>query len=752
MQGSRVQARCWVVAAVGGFLATSVWAASSQIWKNRTRSEREQGDLKGISLAGDGTLTLGPAFETLATAADPYLWSLARDSRGTIYAGGGNDGKVYRLGKDKKLELYFDSPELEVHALALDSKDNLYVGTSPRGKIYRVTPAGKSQEFFAPEETYIWALLFDGKGNLYAGTGTQGRIYRITPAGKGEVFLDTEETHIRVMALAPDGNLLAGTDGKGLVLKVDGEGKSQVLANAPLPEVTALVTGEGGKIYFAAAGQGQARAPQRPQPQVSAPRPAPAPGGEEERVPGQPPQENQPPQQPPQQPQQPAAPAGPPGAGVESKILCLERDGYAREIWGQAGELILSLALDREGSVIAGGGVDGKIYRVDPVRTDATLVHKADSLQISGLLKEPDGSLLAVGSNLGAVFRLGGKVGSEGTYQSAAFDARVFSSWGNLAWRGETPPGTSVRVQTRTGNTAEPDASWSEWSAPVERREGGITHSPSARFIQWRATLRSSDGKASPRLGEVSVTYLQRNLPPEIKSLEVQAPGVVFQKPNKSSSTAAPGEGAGSAGRGDRDRSSHRGSQQPRPQSDKEGRAAQWGASDPNGDDLTYSVYYRAADEKEWKLMEKDLTDPFLSWDATSMADGTYLLRVVAEDTPSNPEGSALSTDRLSDPFDVDNNPPSISPIHAAVSGSSARLEFEVADTFSNVGEVIYSANAREWEVATPVDGITDSPKEDYRIDLTKLAAGEVTVVVKATDSAGNSATTKTVLQVGASR
>ena len=76
-------------------------AASSQIWKNRTRSEREQGDLKGVSLAADGTLSLGPAFEMLASAADPYLWSVARDSRGTIYAGGGNEGKVYRLGEFK---------------------------------------------------------------------------------------------------------------------------------------------------------------------------------------------------------------------------------------------------------------------------------------------------------------------------------------------------------------------------------------------------------------------------------------------------------------------------------------------------------------------------------------------------------------------------------------------------------------------------------------------------------------------------
>jgi hypothetical protein len=96
---------------------------------------------------------------------------------------------------------------------------------------------------------------------------------------------------------------------------------------------------------------------------------------------------------------------------------------------------------------------------------------------------------------------------------------------------------------------------------------------------------------------------------------------------------------------------------------------------------LVYSVYYRGAEERQWKLMEKDLTDSFFSWDATSLADGTYLLRVVAEDSPSNPEGAFLSAERLSDPFDVDNNPPQISPIQAALSGSSLKLEFVVEDS-----------------------------------------------------------------------
>jgi hypothetical protein len=170
---------------------------------------------------------------------------------------------------------------------------------------------------------------------------------------------------------------------------------------------------------------------------------------------------------------------------------------------------------------------------------------------------------------------------------------------------------------------------------------------------------------------------------------------------------------------------------------------------DPNGDDLQYSVYYRDVDEKQWKLMDKNLTDPFYSWDATSMADGTYLLRIVADDSPGNPPGLALSTERLSEPFDIDNNPPRIGPLKTSVSGSTARVEFEVVDSLSNVGTVEYSVNAGEWQLLYPVDGISDSNREEYRLELPQLSAGEYSVVVRGNDAAGNTATAKATVQVG---
>ena len=48
---------------------------------------------------------------------------------------------------------------------------------------------------------------------------------------------------------------------------------------------------------------------------------------------------------------------------------------------------------------------------------------------------------------------------------SEVLDAKLVSKWGALRWHADTPPGTSISVAVRSGNVAEPDETWSDWSA-----------------------------------------------------------------------------------------------------------------------------------------------------------------------------------------------------------------------------------------------------------------------------------------------
>ena len=200
---------------VAGRVQRVVWWPDPYLDAGRSRRFRE-GESKNLSLRSDGRLTLAPATRELFDTSSSYLWALAQDSKGNLYAGGGTSAKVYRITPDGKGKLLADLDALEIHAIAVDSKDRVYAATSPDGKVYRITGNGKPEVFYDPKAKYIWALAFDAAGNLFVATGDQGELHRVTPDGKGSVFFKTDETHVRSLAIEAKGNLIVGTEPGGL--------------------------------------------------------------------------------------------------------------------------------------------------------------------------------------------------------------------------------------------------------------------------------------------------------------------------------------------------------------------------------------------------------------------------------------------------------------------------------------------------------------------------------------------------------
>jgi hypothetical protein len=65
----------------------------------------------------------------------------------------------------------------------------------------------------------------------------------------------------------------------------------------------------------------------------------------------------------------------------------------------------------------------------------------------------------------------------------------------------------------------EPDASWSAWSSPLTSPGDTVT-SPPARYVQYRAVLRTRNPQVSPLLQSVSLYYRTQNqaTPCDVKS------------------------------------------------------------------------------------------------------------------------------------------------------------------------------------------------------------------------------------------
>jgi N,N-dimethylformamidase beta subunit-like protein/uncharacterized protein DUF4082/galactose oxidase-like protein/Big-like domain-containing protein/Kelch motif protein len=91
---------------------------------------------------------------------------------------------------------------------------------------------------------------------------------------------------------------------------------------------------------------------------------------------------------------------------------------------------------------------------------------------------------------------------ASGTFLSRVFDGGGQVKWGPLWWEGYTPPGTTLVLSARTGNTAVPDGSW---SAFVPIANSGASIGKTARYVQYRAVLSTNDAKASPALWGVTI-------------------------------------------------------------------------------------------------------------------------------------------------------------------------------------------------------------------------------------------------------
>ncbi|HEY7392021.1 MAG TPA: hypothetical protein VH640_26120, partial [Bryobacteraceae bacterium] len=714
-------------------------AGETRTWTQDDYADFQHAVTKNLSLRSDGLLTLAPQSKEFYDSSAMYLWSLARDSKGNLYAGGGTGGKLYRIAPDGKGKTLADFDALEVHAVAIDSKDRVYAATAPDGKVYRVNTNGKSEVFYDPHSKYIWAMAFDRQDNLFVATGDPGEIHKVAPDGNGKVFFRSEETHVRSMALDHNGGVVAGTAPGGLVLRVSAAGEGFVLYQMSKPEVSAVVVGPDGSIYAAAVGS---RQPVPPPPPVAAPAPAPTTvtlniGAGVQAVSRQP------------APPRVISPA-PAGVTNGSEVYRITPDGEPRRMWANSQDVVYAIAFDRDGRALLGSGNRGNIYRIDSPSLFTALL-TVPATQITAFQAGADGRLYAAAGNVGKVYEIDPTPESQGSIESEVFDAGLFTRWGRLSFEGRTNGG-QISIQTRSGNLDQPQKNWSPWSAASSDPKGAPIASPPARFLQWKATLAAARG-VSPELSSVEAAYLPKNVEPRVEKIEITPPNYKFPAlsaaPSAPSPLSLPALSLTSpvhSSRGEPAPAESPSTNTPAMQYAKGWIGARWIASDPNGDSLIYSVEIRGVNETEWKPLKDKLADKYYSWDSTTFPDGHYIIRVTASDAPSNPPNQALRASFESEPFLIDNTSPAITGLTGARNGAKLDVRWHAADSLSNIARAEYSLDGGDWTVAAPVGGIADSADLDYTLAL-DAPPGEHTIAVRVNDAYDNQGAAKVVVR-----
>jgi hypothetical protein len=756
---------CLLAVAVGVPIAAR--AEHTRYWRQTDFSDFQKGTANGVAIRSDGKLSPAPKFDSFADPNLAYIWALRLDSHNRLYAAGGSDAKVLRFDDSGKPTTVFDSQELVAQAIAFDAKDNLYVGTSPDGKVYQVTPDGKKSVFFEPKTNYIWALAFDSHGTLFVATGDKGQVFAVEPDGKGQIFYQSEERHARSLAFDAKGDLLIGTEPDGLILRVPIERKtpqSAPAAGSPFviyetnkAEVTSLLTDVSGNIYAASIGE-KNRAPVIPRivtPPPVSPTTAPATNATNPTIviSGQ---------SQPAAPQQPITSYSfPPISSTGgAEVVKIAPDGSPDTLWTSRDDLVFAMGLPPTGKILLGTGNGGAVIQLEDDDVYAN-VAKAESSQVTGFAVASDGRIFVATANPGKIFTLGPGYATNGSFESDAFDAKIFSHWGRITWWGQNgATGGKVAFYVRSGNTSNPGENWSAWAGPYTDATGAEPDCPPARFVQWKAIFVDTDQGLPPDVSWVNLAYQPKNVAPAIDDIAIQDPGIrVVGFPMQPSGPGAavpvqlryPRSAGGNSFATMSAEGVNQGGQievPPQGFEDKSYQSVLWSAHDDNDDDLVFSVYYRGEGEQNWRLLKDKLKQKYYSWDTTTMPDGAYYLKIVASDSPSNPADQALSADRQSDRWQVANTPPQIVNLRAGSGLLNTKASFDATSSSGAIARAQYSIDSGDWKILFPADLLSDSPKESYYLQLPGLPPGEHTLAVQVTDQFDNTAAAKVTFTV----
>ena len=744
-------------------LSSACLAVSSKVTRHTSSSDLLKGQTEEVVISSRGTIQLGRAAETLLEEKEfedlGDVWSINSIvvSGGTVYFGTSPNGGIYKYSLNKLTKIYpLEEDQVEenqsqaekepndanepdskivdteehlsnehIFAMATDVSGRLLAGIS--GKKCRLCrfEANRMETIFEPNDAkYIFAITIDGSGNIYLGTGPEGKVYGLNSLGKkAQLVYDSLDKNILSLASGEDGYIYAGSDSRGLVYKINPRTKkATVLYDSEQPEITALLFteawGEGG-LYAAATSAKIVQA----QTQFAAQLPStgrPEAKKEEGKSSGKSdggrkltvanttkPGASKPGQGPPPV-RKPTKP------GQASFIYNITKDGFVNDLFGEAVVFFCLAEEDGKGvpqggnpKLLVGTGNSAQLFSIDPsAEQEAVIYEDEHAAQVTAIAVAGDDVYLGT-ANPAKLVKLGSGFASEGTYTSDLVDAGQPAKWGKLQLEADIPRGCTVHVASRSGNVKDVnDPTFSEWTELVEVAEPIQLDCPLGRFCQYKLVLQSEDGDKSPLIREIAVASTVPNLAPKVESVTVGRVATASKKGFFKIS---------------------------------------YKTKDDNGDKLIYKIDFRRLARTNWIELKDKLAAASFEWDAKTVEDGRYEVRITASDERNNTTSTKLSGSRISDPVVVDNTGPVVKNITTSAlknNGQYRIFEIEVKDELSAIGKLEYTIDSNaDWIGTVPDDLVYDTTDENFtiKIDAKKdLPEGDHVLTIKVSDAVGN--------------
>lgn len=398
-----------------------------------------------------------------------------------------SDGGKFYFSTSKNIYSWSGGTDKPVRVASLDTTivpamashgGRVYVACVPEGRVMVLDGAGGgAREFFRTPEQVISAMACDGDGKLYIGTAGKGCIYVVGSDGNLLRKVDSGQAHITSLNYSRNqSRMLVGTGENGNIYSLDSSGKFQAVYQSGAHIVTGATFDKSGNLLFTTAGPGT--------------------------------------------------------------LYMVDPSGHAKNL--ATSEAFYHLFYDESSDSIFTGDAEGDVTQIQmeplPERAFFVPVKHTNQEAVVSLTGDGDSNIFILTSNLPVVekvrFRPQGKV----CYTSTVKDAGRKAAWSKLrvygAYNQFRPEVAAVlEVESRSGDTSRPDATWSSWRVAAATEDGFDLSSEPGRFFQyrlnWSKAIKVDDkDRVFPLghdsvVGRVETTYLPRNDSPIMSSFNL---------------------------------------------------------------------------------------------------------------------------------------------------------------------------------------------------------------------------------------
>lgn len=477
----------------------SMWSVPSafphmrgiQLW--RQDSEESFRGAKFDGVVADSWGRLSPGFRELARVLpemteDQRIWAGVY-LKGNFYYSIGNKVYSWTGAAADAPHLVATTSGLIVPAMAADAAHSLlYFASAPGGQVFAVNASGgEARPVTKLNEGTITCLAVTEAGTLYIGTAGTGRLYQWHPgADKADIVFDSGQAHISTLWYCQRENrLYAGTAEKGCVYSINCGAAKDVLPRAEFESGEHIVTGVAkdskGNLYVATAGAG--------------------------------------------------------------KVLRIGHSGQADTV--ALSEAFYTLYYDSKDDRVYCGDGEGDVTRVEiePLNDQVYFLPVCHTEQEAVLAVASDGQgrLFCGTANVAQLRSFEIAPSGDPSMSSMVHDGLRKSAWsrlriGDLYNSDKIPFDRFIKVETRGGETSQPDLSWTPWVVAEPDKEGFVVKTPPTRYLQYKLIwkLASAPAEASLRrefmISRVDVSYLPNNFAPTITSVSAKAGDVLSGK------------------------------------------------------------------------------------------------------------------------------------------------------------------------------------------------------------------------------